>query len=77
MAARSLQGPVKYLAEHPVAYSVSLAGAGSAAGVFASRAARSRGWSRLGWAFLFIVEAVVFFGILGLRTGARRMARPD
>ena len=44
---RSLGGPRAFFRKHPLAYGLSLSGAGAAMGVFATRAARSRGLRRL------------------------------
>jgi hypothetical protein len=64
---RALQGPVKFLADHPAARALSLAGAGSAVGIFVARAGRSRGTRRIAWTVLALLELFVFAGILGVR----------
>ena len=63
----SLQGPARFFADHPAARAMSLAGAGSAIGVFVARAGRSRGARRFGWTVLALLEMVIFAGIIGLR----------
>lgn len=65
-------GPGEYLATHPVAYALSVAGAGTAVGVFASRAATSRGLRRLGWVLLFALEATIFVGVVVATENAKR-----
>lgn len=72
---RTLQGPARYFAEHPVAYALSLAGASAAVSIFATRAACSRGSRRLGWIALFALEAAIFIGIVVVREEAVRALR--
>jgi len=67
MSTGELRGPVGYLAEHSTARALSLSGAGTAAGVFATRALRSRGARRVGWALLAVLQVVIFVGILNVR----------
>jgi len=75
--ARSEGGPGSFFAAHPVAYAVSLSGAGTATGVFASRAARTRGLKRIGWILLVALEAAIFIGIVSSTEHAKRSAAPD
>jgi hypothetical protein len=65
-------GPGEFFARHPVAYSLSLSGAGAAVGIFASRAARSRGPRRLGWILLSALEAMTFVGIIVVTRQAKK-----
>jgi hypothetical protein len=65
-------GPGTFFARHPALYALSLSGAGTAVGIFAARAAQSRGSRRLGWSLLFVLEAAIFIGIVVVREGARR-----
>ena len=74
--ARSEGGPGSFFAAHPAAYAISLSGAGAAGGVFASRAARSRGLKRLGWILLFALEVAIFIGIVSSTGNAKRSAAP-
>lgn len=67
MRPRELQGPPRYLSEHPAALALALSGAGTAAGVFATRAARTSGAKRFGWALLTLLQFAIFIGILSLR----------
>lgn len=79
MASRELQGPTKYIVEHPGVYALSLSLAGTAVGMFAARAAKSRGLKRLGWVLLLILESIIFVGIFRLRAddwGRCRATRP-
>lgn len=69
---RSLEGPARYFAEHPVAWALSLAGSSAAVSIFATRAATARGARRLGWIALFALEAAIFIGIVVIREDARR-----
>lgn len=69
---RGVGGPGSFFSEHPAAFALSLAGAGTAIGMFAWRAARARGARRLGWAALFALEVVIFVGIVVAREDARR-----
>jgi len=71
MTIHASEGPAEFFADHPAARLASLAGAGTAVGVFAGRAARSRGLSRMGWIALCALEVLVFVGILSLRTDVR------
>lgn len=71
MTDQASQGPTQYLVTHPVAYAVSLSGAGTAAGAFAIRAVRSHGPRRLGWIALSALEVFIFCGILRLRSRPR------
>jgi hypothetical protein len=64
---RELEGPPRYLAEHPALWALSLAGAGGATFALAVRAVRARGGRRLGWALLALLELGITLGILGLR----------
>jgi hypothetical protein len=70
MAEGSLRGPAGYFAEHPTAYSVSLAMAGTAAGVFAGRALRSRGFGRLWYAALTLLQIFIFSSLFDMRKKA-------
>jgi hypothetical protein len=63
---RTVEGPVRYLAEHPALHALSLLGAAGAAGAFALRAARATGTRRLGWAALAALELGVVAGILAV-----------
>jgi hypothetical protein len=69
---RKMEGPGAYFAEYPLAYALSLAGAGTAVSIFATRAACSRGPRRLGWIALFALEAAIFIGIVVVREEAHR-----
>jgi hypothetical protein len=73
MAARDLQGPPRYLAEHPVAWVLSLAGAIAAAAAITRRAVRAHGPRRCGWAALALLELGIALGILRLRWPRRRL----
>jgi hypothetical protein len=73
--ARRPEGPGRSFLEHPTVYALSLAGAGTAVSVFASRAARASGLRRLGWIALFALEVVIFIGIALEREDARRSSR--
>jgi hypothetical protein len=73
---RDLNGPGKFFADHPAVYALSLSGAGTAVGVFAARAAQSRGTRRLGWIILFALEAAIFIGVVVVREDARRSTSP-
>lgn len=68
----AVEGPARFFAEHPALYALSLAGAGSAVALFATRAAGSRGARRLGWIALFALEAAIFIGMVVVREDARR-----
>jgi len=70
-------GPGEFLASRPVAYSLSLSGAGAAAGIFAYRAAASRGLKRVGWALLSALEVMIFFGVAVVTEDAKRAASSD
>jgi len=72
---RTLEGPARYFAEHPVAYALSLAGASAAVSLFATRAACTRGSRRIGWIALFALEAAIFIGIVVVREEAHRALR--
>jgi len=72
---RTLDGPGRYFAEHPVAWALSLAGASAAVSIFATRAAFARGPRRLGWIALFVLEVAIFIGIVVVREDARRSTR--
>ncbi len=63
-------GPGEYLAKNPIAYVLSLFGAGTAVGAFAFRAAGSRGPKRLGWVLLCALEMAIFLGIIVVTEGA-------
>ncbi len=76
MASRALQGPARYLAEHPFARAASMSGAGTAAGIFAARSVKSRGSRRLLWAMLFVLEIVILAGIFTLPKGTHRSESP-
>ena len=67
-------GPGEFFANNALAYALSLSGAGTAVGLFAARAATSRGLSRLGWALLSALEAVIFIGIIVVTEEAKRAA---
>lgn len=71
------QGPGEFFANHPLAYVLSLSGAGAAVGLFATRAATSRGLERLGWALLSALEAIIFIGIIVVTEEAKRAAASD
>ena len=62
-----LQGPPRYLADHPAVWALSLAGASGAAAAFVVRAARARRLRRCGWAALALLELGIAAGILSLR----------
>ncbi len=68
----AIDGPASFFATHPVAYSLSLSGAGAATAVFATRAARSSGIKRAGWALLCALEAAIFMGIVTSTESAKR-----
>ena len=68
------QGPGEFFANNPLAYALSLSGAGTAVGLFATRAATSRGLKRLGWALLSALEAIIFIGIIVVTEEAKRAA---
>jgi len=70
-------GPSEFFATHPVAYGLSLAGAGTATAVFALRAARSSGIRRLGWAVLWALESAIFIGIVTTTANAKRAGQSD
>jgi len=71
--ARTAKGPGQFFAAHPIAYAMSLTGAGFAVAVLASRATRARGLKRQGWILLSALEAVIFVGIVtSKRTAAKR-----
>jgi hypothetical protein len=70
-------GPGEFLATHPVAYSLSLSGAGAAVGIFAYRAATSRGLKRVGWVLLSALEAMIFIGVVVVAEDAKRAPSSD
>jgi hypothetical protein len=74
---RTLEGPARYFAEHPLAYALSLAGASAAVSIFATRAAYARGPRRLGWIALFALEAAIFIGIVVVREEAHRAQQAE
>ena len=65
-------GPGKFFADNPIAYAVSLLGAGTAVCIFAYRAVVSRGPRRPGWALLSALEASIFIGMVVATEEARR-----
>jgi hypothetical protein len=72
MARSPLRGPPRYLAEHPIAWALSLAGATGAAAAMTARAARAHGSRRCGWTALALLELGIALGILRLRWPRRR-----
>jgi hypothetical protein len=72
-----LNGPGEFFANNAFAYALSLSGAGTAVGLFATRAATARGLKRLGWALLSALEAVIFIGIIVVTEEAKRAASSD
>ena len=70
-----MNGPGVFFANNALAYALSLSGAGTAVGIFAARAATSRGLKRLGWALLSALEAVIFIGIIVVTEKAKQKLR--
>jgi hypothetical protein len=68
VSSRELQGPPRFVAEHPGIRFMSALGAGLAALLFARRAVRSRRERRFGWSALAVLELVIVAGILSLHS---------
>jgi hypothetical protein len=76
VASSTLQGPAKYLAEHPFVWAASMSGAGTAAGIFAARSVKAEGSRRVMWATLFALEIVILAGIFTLPRSTQRSESP-
>jgi hypothetical protein len=70
------RGPAHFFVEHPLLYALSLAGAGSAALIFARRGFRSRGRAQLAWSALAVLELGILVGMVRLRVSGRRSELP-
>ena len=59
-----MSGPGPFFARHPALYRLSLAAASGAMVAFAAKARRSpRGWRRLGWGALAVLQGAQVLGI--------------
>ena len=66
MIPNSLEGPVKFLAENRAAHGAAVLGAASSGVLFGLRGIRARGWKRVGWLALFVLQIIQVVGLLRL-----------